>query len=176
MGWIIGSSLKLRFLVVVVAAALMFFGIVRLRDMPVDVFPEFEPPRVEIQTEALGLSAVEVEELITLNLEELLSSTAELEEIRSKSLPGLSSIELIFKEGTDPDLARQLVQERLSSTFTLPNVSKPPSMLQPLSATSRVMMIGLSSEELSLIQMSVVARWTITPKLLGVTGVANVAI
>ena len=176
MRWIVGQSLRARFLVVAIAAGVLIFGAWQLREAPVDVFPEFEPVRVEIQTEALGLSAVEVETLITLGLEEMLVSTAEVETIRSKSVAGLSSVELIFEPGTDLILARQLVQERLSSAFTLPAVSKPPVMLQPLSATSRVMMIGLSSEELSLIDISLVVRWTITPRLLGVPGVANVAV
>ena len=68
------------------------------------------------------------------------------------------------------------MQEPLSTAFTLPAVTKTPVMLQPLSATNRVMMIGLTSDELSLIQMSVLARWNITPKLLGVEGVANIAV
>src|SRR5438105_6311999 len=89
---IVGASLQFRFLVVGIAAALMIFGIVRLREMPVDVFPEFAPPMIEIQTEALGLSAAEVENLITINLEELLSGTSWLRTIRSQSVPGLSSI------------------------------------------------------------------------------------
>jgi Cu/Ag efflux pump CusA len=88
--WIIGSSLKFRFLVLAIAAALMFFGILRMRDMPVDVFPEFAPPRVEIQTEALGLSTTEVEGLVTVPLEEALSGTPGLDIMRSKSVPGLS--------------------------------------------------------------------------------------
>jgi CzcA family heavy metal efflux pump len=176
MRWIVGSSLQSRYLVVAIAAVMMFFGIARLRDMPVDVFPEFAPPVVEIQTEALGLSAAEVESLITLNLEELLSGTSWLQTIRSRSVPGLSSIVLIFKPGTDIMRARQLVQERITLAYMLPNVSKRPVMLQPLSATSRVMMIGLSSKEVSSIQMSVLARWTIKPRLMGVPGVANVAI
>ena len=99
-----------------------------------------------------------------------------LEEIRSESVPGLSVLELVFEPGTDILIARQLVQEPLQTAFTLPNVTKPPVMLQPLSATSRVMMMSLTSEELSLVQMSVLARWNITPKLLGVPGVANVAV
>ena len=64
--WIVGSSLKFRFLVIAIAAGLMYFGIGRLRDMPVDVFPEFAPPLVEIQTPALGLSPAEVESLVTI--------------------------------------------------------------------------------------------------------------
>jgi CzcA family heavy metal efflux pump len=173
---IIESSQRLRFLVVVIAAVTMFFGVTQLRTAPVDVLPEFELPMVEVQTEALGLSADEVESLITLNLEELLSGTSWLRTIRSQSVPGLSSILLVFEPGTNLMHARQLVQERLTLAYTLPNVSKPPVMLQPLSTTSRVMIIGLTSKEVSLIQMSVLARWTIRPRLLGVPGVANVAI
>ena len=174
---LIGASLKLRFIVVAIAAALMFFGSAQLRDMPVDVLPEFTPPYVEIQTEALGLSAQEVEQLITLGLEQdLLNGVPWLHTIRSESAPGLSSIVLIFEPGTDLIRARQMVSERLAQAFALPHVSKPPTMLQPLSATSRVMIVGLSSKSLSLIQTSVLARWTIAPRLLGVPGVANVAI
>ncbi len=117
-----------------------------------------------------------MEELVTLNVEELLSGVPWLSTIRSRSVPGMSSVVMIFEPGTDLMRARQMVQERLTLAYALPNVSKPPNMLQPLSATSRVMMVGLTSSKLSLIEMSVLARWTIKPKLLGVPGVANVAI
>ncbi len=173
---ILAFSLQFRSLVVVLAAALMVFGVSRLRDAPVDVLPEFKAPMVEIQAEALGLSATEVEELVTVNLEEILASTAWLESISSKSLPGFSSVLLVFEPGTDLMEARQLVQERLTMAYALPNVSKPPVMLQPLSTANRSMVVGLSSKDVSLIDMSVLARWTIAPKLLGVPGVANVAI
>jgi CzcA family heavy metal efflux pump len=176
LSWIVGSSLKFRILVVAIAAALLVFGAVRLRTMPVDVFPEFAPPVVEIQTEALGLSPWEVEHLVTTNLEELLSGVAWLRTIRSESVTGLSMVRLIFEPGTDVIRARQLVQERLTLAYTLPNVSKAPQILPPVSATNRVMMIGLSSKELTPIQMSVIAQWTIKPKLQGLAGVANVAI
>ena len=175
--WIVGSSLRSRGLVVVLAAALLFFGFTQLRNVPVDVLPEFTPPTVEIQTEALGLSAAEVEELITIPLEQdLLNGVAWLETIRSESVPGLSRIEMIFEPGTDLLRARQVVQERLTQAHALPQVSKPPQMIQPLSSTSRVMMVGLSSKDLSLIEVSVLARWTVRPRLMGVPGVANVAI
>ena len=178
MRWIVGSSLKLRFLVVLVAVALLLLGFVQLRGMPVETLPEFNPPMVEIQTEALGLSAAEVEQLVTVPLEQdLLNGVAWLDRIRSESVPGLSRIELIFQPGTDVLKARQLVQERLiQAPGGIPNVSKAPVVLQPLSSTSRVMMIGLSSKDLSLIDMSVLARWKIRPRLMGVPGVANVAI
>jgi CzcA family heavy metal efflux pump len=178
MRWIVGSSLRLRLLVVPVAAALLLLGFTQLRDAPMDVLPEFTPPLVDVQTEALGLSAAEVEQLVTVPLEQdLLNGVAFLDQIRSESLPGLSRIELIFEPGTDVLKARQLVQERLvQAPGGIPNVSKAPVMLQPLSSTSRVMIIGLSSKDLSLIDMSVLARWKIRPRLMGVPGVANVAI
>ncbi len=163
-GWIVGSSVRFRALVVVVAAGLLAYGVVQLRDAPVDVLPEFAPPTVEIQTEALGLSAAEVEQLITVPIEQdLLAGVAFVDEIRSQSVPGLSSIVVVFEPGTDILAARQVVAERLTQAHALPHVSKPPEMLQPLSSTSRVMMIGLSSEALSPIEMSVLARWTIEP-------------
>jgi Cu/Ag efflux pump CusA len=177
MRWIIGASLQSRLLVGAVAAALIVFGITQLNKMPVDMVPEFSRPYVEIQTEALGLSAAEVEALITVPLEaDMLNGAPWLDEIRSQSIPGLSSIVLVFEDGTDIMRARQMVQEKLTEVHTLPNVAKSPVMINPVSSTGRVMMIGLSSEKLSLIDMSVLARWTIVPKLTGVNGVANVSI
>ncbi len=174
--WIIGSSLQFRLMVVGVAAALVVFGTLQLRRMPVDVFPEFAPPVVEVQTEAIGLSAEEVQNLVTLNLEELLSGVPWLESIRSQSVTGLSSIVLTFERGTDVMKARQMIQERLTLAYTLPNVAQPPVILQPLSATNRFMMIGISSDKVDPTELSLLARWTIKPRLLGVPGVANVAI
>lgn len=164
-------------MVVSVALAVMVVGVIQLRDASVDVLPEFKPPYVEVQTEALGLSAVEVEQLVTAPLEaDLLNGVAFLDEIRSESVAGLSSIQMFFEPGTDVFQARQLVQERLTEARALPNVSKAPAILQPLSSTGRVMMVALRSDELSLIEISVLARWKIKPRLMGVPGVANVAI
>jgi len=175
--WIVGSSLKFRFLVVALASGMMLLGVAQLRDMSVDVFPEFAPPRVEIQTPCLGLSAAEVESLVTVPLEEALQGVAGLDDMRSKSVAQLSSILLIFKPGTDLLRARQLVQERMATaTPSLPTWASPPVMLQPLSSTSRVMKIGLSSKDRSLIEMSMISYWTIRSRLLLVPGVANVAI
>jgi CzcA family heavy metal efflux pump len=176
MRWIIGWSLKFRLFVLALAVLLMIVGITQLRNMPVDALPEFAPPYVEVQTEALGLSAPEVEELVTLNLEELLNGTPWLQTMRSTSVPGLSSITLIFQPGTDIIRARQLVSERLSLAYALPNVAQPPVILPPLSATSRAIIVGLSSKQVSAIEMSVLARWNIRPALLSVPGVANVSI
>ncbi len=174
--WLIGSSLEFRYMILGIAAALVVFGAFQLRTMAVDVFPEFEQPTVKIQTEALGLSAKEVENMVTLNTEEFLLGVPWLDSIHSQSVTGLSSIVLKFKRGTDLIRARQMVQERLSLAQYLPNIASPPVMLQPLSSTSRFMMVGLSSDEIEQTDLSMIARWTIKPKLTGIPGVANVAI
>ncbi|MFL6188994.1 MAG: efflux RND transporter permease subunit [Actinomycetes bacterium] len=175
--WIVGTSLRSRLPLTAVAVALIAVGIVRLGSFPVEALPEFMPTRVEVQTEAIGLSAEEVENLITNPMEqEFFNGMPWLDKIRSDSIPGLSSVEMIFEPGTDPMRARQVVQERLTMTPALPEVSKPPFVIQHVSSTSRLMMIGISSRELSLIDLSVLAHWTIRPRLLAVPGVANVSI
>jgi Cu/Ag efflux pump CusA len=172
-----GSVLRFRLLILAIALGVLSIGAIQLRKAAVDVLPEFTPPYAEIQTEALGLSADEVEQLITVPLEaDLLNGVEGVDVIRSESVPGLSSIVLVFTPGTDVYRARQLVEERLTQAHALPNVSKPPTLLQPLSSTNRVLMIGLSSSDLSLIEQSVIARWTIRPQLMGVRGVANVSV
>ena len=174
---IVGWSLRFRLIVIGIAAASMVIGVSQLSHAPVDVLPEFVPPYVEIQTEALGLSPDEVEQLVTVPLEaDLLHGVAFLNEIRSQSVSGLSSITLIFDPGTNVYRARQMVAERLTQAHALPSVSKPPAMLQPLSSASRVLMVGLSSKTVSLIDMSVLTRWTVRPRLLSVPGVANVTV
>ncbi|MFC5994852.1 efflux RND transporter permease subunit [Pseudonocardia hispaniensis] len=175
--WAVQTGIRFRLLVVALAAGVLALGIVQLQNTRVNALPEFSPPYVEVQTEALGLSAEEVEQLITVPLEQdLFNSVAFLDEIRSDSIPGLSSIVMIFEPGTDLFRARQLVSERLTQTAALPNVSKAPVMLEPVSSASRALVIGMSSERLSLIEQSVLARWTIRPRLLGVPGVSNVSV
>src|SRR5215207_6578247 len=174
---IIGASLRFWILLIAIAVGVMAIGIVQLRNAPVDVLPEFTPPYVEVQTESLGLSAQEVEQLITVPLEaDLLNGVQGIDVIRSKSVSGLSDIVMVFDDQTNLYEARQLVQERLIQAHALPNVSRPPTMINPLSSASRVMMIGLDPKKLSSIEASVLARWTVKPRLLGVPGVANVAI
>src|SRR5919112_5843810 len=177
MRWIVGSSLRFRWLVLFAAAALIVFGIGETRNADVDVFPEFAPPMVEIQTIAVGNSSEQVEELITIPLEDQLNGLPGLEEMRSKSVIDLSQIQLIFSRDTDLYEARQLVQERLTEASPqLPTWASPPWMMPPLSSTSRIMKIGITSDELNMREMSVVAYWKIRQELLRVDGVANVAI
>jgi Cu/Ag efflux pump CusA len=175
---IVGWSLRARLVVVGIAAALLVLGATQLRNMPADTLPELSPTYVEVQTEALGLSAEEVEQLITVPLEaDLLGSVRGVSTLRSESVPGLSSITLVFEKGTDLLTARQYTQEKLSEAVgALPNVSKSHEMIQPRSSSGRVLMIGLDSSKLSPIEQGVLARWTIRPRLMGVPGVSNVEI
>ncbi|MEJ7708406.1 MAG: efflux RND transporter permease subunit [Pyrinomonadaceae bacterium] len=178
MTWIVETSLRLRVVVVVVlAVVLIIVGIQVVRTSPLNVFPEFAPPLVEIQTEAPGLSTSEVESLVTVPIENALNGVTSLKTLRSKSVLGLSSVVLIFQEDVDLMQARQLVQERLAlAASSLPSVASPPVILSPLSSTSRVMKIGVSSPTLSQMEMTTLARWTIRPRLMSIPGVANVAI
>jgi CzcA family heavy metal efflux pump len=174
---IIGSSLRFRYLVLALGVVLAWFGLARLRDVPVDVFPEFAPPRVEIQTICLGLSSAEVEQLVTVPLENALNGVPDIEVMRSKSVSQLSSILLIFKSGVDGIRARQLVSERMAlATKSLPTWAAPPFMMPPLSSTSRIMKIGITSKDKSVMDLSMLAYWNIRQRLLGVPGVANIAI
>jgi Cu/Ag efflux pump CusA len=166
--------------VAALAVLLLVFGFTQLGELKeesVDALPEFSRPRVEVQTEALGLSAEEMEALITTPLEaDLLNGVSWVKDIRSESIPGLSSVVLTFEKDTDILRARQMVQERLIGITGLPHISTPPTMINPLSSVNRCMVIGLTSKKMSLIQMSVLARWVIKPRLMGVPGVANVSI
>lgn len=177
MGQIILACLRLRTVVVAVAAVLLAGGLWQMRQMPLDAVPEFSPVTLQVRTEALGLSAAEVESLITVPLEaDLLIGVPWLKSIDSESITGVSSIDLLFEPGTDLMRARQMVNERMTQARALPNVSTPPTLLQPVATANRIMNIGLTSNSVSLIDMSVQAQWTIVPRLMGVPGVANVSV
>jgi len=177
MRWIVSRSLRYRWLVIFVATGLMVFGAVSIPGAKVDVFPEFAPPQVEIQTIALGNSSAEVEELVTVPIEEVLQGIPALKELRSKSVSQLSSIRLIFEKGTDETRARQLVQERVAQVLPhIPTWASPPWMMPAASATSRIMKIGLSSERLDLTELSAISYWTIRQRLMRVPGVSSVDI
>ncbi|HQQ97624.1 MAG TPA: efflux RND transporter permease subunit [Cyclobacteriaceae bacterium] len=177
MRWIVSTSLRLRVVVVVLMALLVVVGAQILQNSAFDVFPEFAPPYVEIQVEAPGLSTSEVEALIAVPIENALNGTPFATRLRSKSVLGLASVVLHFESGMDIIKARQLVQERIARvTAQLPAVAKAPVMLTPLSSTSRVMKIGVTSSKLSQMDMTTLVRWTARPRMMAVPGVANVAI
>ncbi len=177
MRFIVSKSIQFRFLVLAIACALMYFGMRELKNAQVDVFPEFAPPRVEIQVPSVGLSAKEVEELVTIPIEDALNGVEGLDVMRSKSVQSLSAINLIFKRGTDLLKARQLVAERLATVSpTLPSWTSPPVLMPALSSTSRFMKIGIASDTLSVRDLSMISYWKIRARLLRVPGVSNVMI
>ena len=177
MRWLVALSLRNCMVVAALGVLLIVVAGRTLRSTPLDVFPEFAPPLVEVQTEAPGLSTNDVESLVTVPLEAALNGIPGLDRIRSKSVLGLSSVVLILDPASDVMTARQMVQERLSRTASqLPVVARPPVMLSPLSSLSRVMKIGVTSATLSQIELSTLAKWTIRPRLMAIPGVANVAI
>jgi CzcA family heavy metal efflux pump len=177
MKWLVSNALRFRTIVVASAIALIVVGVRTAGDVPLDVFPEFAPPRVEIQTEAPGLATEEVESLVTVPIENSLNGIPFVDHVRSKSVLGLSSVQLYFDRGTNLITARQLVQERLAlSASRLPSVVETPVILPPLSSLSRALKIGLSSKTVSQMEMTVLSKWTIRPRLMSIPGVANVAI
>ena len=177
MNWIIQTSLRFRLLVVAGAAALVVFGLYSADTLKLDVFPEFAPPHVEVQTEAPGLSTEEVESLVTIPLENALNNTPRITALRSKSVLGLSSVVMYFEAGVDLNAARQQVQERLAlAASRLPAGAHAPVILAPLSSTSRVLKIGVTSKTRPQMELSELMKWTVRPRLMAVPGVANVAI
>jgi CzcA family heavy metal efflux pump len=177
MRWIVARSLRYRWLCVFGAAALLVFGFLATRNADTDVFPEFAPPIIEVQTLATGNSSTEVEELITIPIEDALNGVEGLDEMRSYSVEQVSSIKMYFKRGTDRNKARQLVQERLAGvTSQLPQWASPPFMMPALSSTSRILKIGLTSDKVSPLEMSAIAYWKIRQRLTRVPGVAQVLI
>jgi len=177
MRWIVRSSLRLRFLVVAIGAALVVVGVGQARRTPVDVFPEFAPPTVEVQTECVGLSPAEVEQVVTTPLEQALNGLPKLAVMRSSSISQFSDVVMEFKPGTDVLRARELVNEKLSvARPALPSWAAPPVISEPKSATSRIMMIGLTTKTLSAMDASVVAQNKVKARLLRVPGIANISI
>jgi CzcA family heavy metal efflux pump len=177
MRWIIDTSLRLRVAVVALMIVLFVVGYRIVSQTRFDVFPEFAPPLVEVQTEAPGLSSAEVEVLVSVPIENALNGVSWLKNIRSKSVLGLSSVTAYFEDGTDIMQARQLVSERVTEVRAhLPSVAESPVILSPLSATSRVLKIGITSKTLSQMEMTTLSKWTIRPRLMAIPGVANVAI
>ena len=175
--WIVGTSLRFRFIIVALGIGLIYFGTQRLKDMPIDVFPEFAPARVEVQTLCLGLSPAEVEEQVTVPIENAMNGVPGVEILRSSSVPQLSSVTAIFARGADELTARQLVTERVAiATHGMPTWAAPPVMMPPVSTTSRVMKIGVTSKERSQMDLSMLAYWKIRARLLSIPGVANIAI
>jgi CzcA family heavy metal efflux pump len=174
---LVHASLSFRWVVVVAASVLLALGVATALETPLDVFPEFAPPLVEIQTEAPGLSSETVENIITIPLENAVNGVPQMTTIRSKSVQGLSSIQLLFERGTDILRARQMVTERVAvAAANLPQRARTPKVLPPLSSTSRILKVGFTSRKISQTDVSVLVEWVVLPRLQAVPGVSNISV
>jgi CzcA family heavy metal efflux pump len=174
---IVRAAIRLRGVIIALACMLAGFGAYTLFKSTLDVFPEFAPALAVIQTEAPGLSAEQVEALVTQPIENAMSGTLGVETMRANSLQGMSMVTLTFSNGTDIYRARQLTAERLSTLGdVLPRGVKLPALLPLTSSTGVVMVIGLTSATRSLMELRTLADWTVKPQLLSVPGVADVIV
>ncbi len=174
---IVRFSLRFRGIIISLAIILIGYGIYSLTRAKYDVFPEFAPPQVVIQTEAPGLSPKQVEQLVTQPIENSINGVTGIKSIRSSSIEGLSVITVIFNNTHNIYLDRQVVSERLSAlTGTLPTGVHSPIIAPLTSSTSVVMIIGLHSNKISLMKLRTIADWTVKQSLLAVPGVAKIAV
>jgi CzcA family heavy metal efflux pump len=174
---LVAWSLRNRVVVVVLAGLLLVAGIHAANSARLDVFPEFAPPLVVVQTECPGLAPAEVEQLVTLPLETTLNGLPRLAVLRSQSIQGLSVITAIFRDGTDVYRARQQVTERLGElSGQLPAGIRAPRMAPLTSSTGRLLGVGFTSDTLSLLDLRDRVQWTVRPLMLKTPGVAQVTI
>jgi CzcA family heavy metal efflux pump len=173
--FLIRQSIRFPGVVVALALTLILYGLYVLTRANLDVFPEFSPSQVAIQTEAPGLSAELVELQVTQPIENALAGSSGVEMVRSQSIPGLSVVHVFFHEGSGVFQNRQVVGERLLALANqLPKGVAQPTMTPLTSSASTVLGVGLTSEQRSLMEIRSLVDWTIRPHLLAVQGVAEV--
>src|SRR5262245_6715926 len=174
---IVRFSLRFRGIIITLACALLGYGLYTLSRATYDVFPEFAPPQVVIQTEAPGLAPEQVEVLVTQPIENAINGVEGIASLRSGSIQGLSVITVIFRPGSDIYRDRQVVAERLASVGgQLPEGIRAPVVTPLTSTTSVVLVVGLTSDTRSLMDLRTIADWTVKQRLLAVPGVAKVVV
>ena len=170
-------SIRFRGIVIALAGVLLGYGAYSLLEATYDVFPEFAPPQVQIRTDAPGLAPEQVETLVTQPLENAVNGIPGLGTLQSTSIQSLSVITATFDPSSDVYRDRQLLGERLSEAAAqLPAGSASPMMTPLTSSTNIVLVAGLTSPRVSLMDLRTIAKWTVRPRLLAVPGVASVAI
>ncbi len=177
LGAIVRFSVRFRGIVIALAVVLLAYGVVSLTHARYDVFPEFAPPEVSIQTEAAGLAPEQVELLVTQPIENAINGTPGLDRLRSSSIQGISVVNVVFDPRSDIYRDRQLVAERLNEVAgTLPAGVAAPRITPLTSSTATVLIAAVTSKTRSLMDLRTAVDWTIEPRLLGVRGVADVAV
>jgi CzcA family heavy metal efflux pump len=176
-GALVGFAVRLPRVVLALACAVLVYGLYALTAARYDVFPEFAPPTVTMQTEAPGLDSEQVEVLVTQPVEVTVGGLPGLEMLRSTSIQGLSVITAAFRSGSDVDRIRQRVNERLTAVAgRLPQGVAAPAMTPLTSSTLTVLLVGLTSETRSAMDLRQFAEWTVRLRLQAVPGIAQVSI
>jgi CzcA family heavy metal efflux pump len=176
MHWLVALCVRYRGTVTVLTFLLLVIGVSSALKAPLDVFPDFVPSQVDIQTEAPGFTAEQVEQLVTKRIEDVINGAPGLATLRSQSIPGLSVITVNFQEGINLYNARQGISELLSEISTLPLDVGPPKLSPLVSSTMDLIKIGLTSDRLDDYDLRDAADWVIKPRLLAVPGVAHVIV
>jgi len=167
-------SIRFYGVVIALACLVVLYGIYSLKRSNLDVFPEFSPTQIVIQTESPGLSAELVESLVTQPIETSIAGTVGVANMRSQSIPGLSIVTVIFNENTDIYRNRQVVAERLSTLSNQIPRGITPNITPLTSSASTVLGFGVTSKKRSLMELRTLVDWTIVPHLLAIPGVADV--
>ena len=174
---VVSLALRRRGIVIALGLLALAYGVFSLTRARYDVFPEFAPPEVSIETDATGLAPEQVEQLVTQPVENVLNGVPGVLTMRSQSIRGVSNITMTFDPGGDIFRDRQLVAERLAGVAAeLPQGVGPPRLTPLLSSTGDALIVGLTSKTATLMEQRTLADWVLRPHLLAVSGVANVAV
>jgi CzcA family heavy metal efflux pump len=172
---IVHFAIRFRGVVISLMLLLLAYGVYDISKVGLDIFPEFAPKLVIVQTESPGLAAEQVEVLVTQPVENALGGLIGLSYIRSESIQGLSIVTAIFTDRTNVYLNRQQVSERLASLAgVLPEGVKPPAVVPLASSSATILTMGMTSDRRSLMELRSLADYTVVPRLLSVPGVADV--
>lgn len=174
---IIRFSLHNRLIVLVAAVALIILGGFTAHNTEVDVFPDLNAPTVVVMTEAKGMAAEEVEQLVTFPIETAVNGATGVRRVRSSSTAGFSVVWVEFDWSTDIYIARQIVSEKLSAMANeLPDNVGTPTLGPQSSILGEVLIVGLTADSTSMLDLRTLADWTIRPRLLSIGGVAQVSV
>ncbi|MDZ4211524.1 MAG: efflux RND transporter permease subunit, partial [Methylotenera sp.] len=167
-------SIRFSGVIIGLAMIMVLYGLYTLNRSNLDVFPEFSPTQIIIQTESPGLSAELVESIVTQSIETSIAGTVGIESMRSQSIPGLSIVTIIFDESTDIYRNRQVIAERLATLNNKLPQGITPNITPLTSSASTVLGVGLTSKTRSLTEVRTLVDWVIVPHLLAIPGVADV--
>lgn len=177
LGNIVRSVIARRWIVVLIALITTLWTFKIIPEMPLDVFPPFAPPQVEIETESTGLAPEEVESLVTLPIESAINGTPGVTDVRSTSAPGISVVKVIFQWGTDIYQARQLVTERLQQAQSkLPEGVEIPRISPISSPIGTILKFAFTADTTSMMELRRLVDWQVTNRLLAVPGVSQVTV